>query len=99
MGLIADVHRKHHSGEKTTDGNIAVLDLMAAYDGLEPIISRYIRGKEKLDLEPVLKAAGLVQEGENAATKLKVVNKPTGRQKDLLNELGYNNWRKLSRKQ
>ena len=29
-------------------------------------------------------------------TKLVVTAKPTGRQKDLLDRLGYNNWRKLS---
>ena len=33
---------------------------------------------------------------ENASVTLRVTSKSSGRQKDLLDKLGYNNWRKLS---
>jgi predicted metalloprotease with PDZ domain len=97
--LLTDVHRRYNSRNETTDGNFAVLTAMKSYDGLEPVVARYISGKEKIDWESLLRDAGLETEGGGSSTKLKVVAKPSGRQKDLLDKLGYNNWRKLSRKQ
>jgi len=42
-----------------------------------------------------LAAAGIVNE---APSGLQVASKLTGKQKTLLDKLGYNNWRKLTQK-
>ena len=63
-----------------------------------PIVARYIKGAEKLDWQTDLESIGIETNGENFPSRLTVKSKLKARQKDLLNELGYNNWRKLSQK-
>ena len=61
------------------------------------IIEKYIKGAENIVWQTDLDAIGIESAGtENFATKLKVKAKLNGRQKDLLDKLGYNNWRKNS---
>jgi hypothetical protein len=43
-----------------------------------------------------LRAAGIQDIDTGVITTLRVIEKPSGKQKTLLDKLGYNNWRKLS---
>jgi len=94
--ILRAVYQKHQKPKKREDGNAAIINVLEAYAELRPIVERYIQGAEKIDWRADLEAAGIEQSGENFPAKLAVKSKLSGRQKDLLDKLGYNNWRKLS---
>lgn len=97
---VEDIFRKvytHHGlSMPRQDGNTAILGLLGTFSELRPVVEQYIKGSEKLAWRGDLLAAGIESTEENFITKLRVVDKPAGRQKDLLDRLGYNNWRKLT---
>lgn len=95
--LLREIYQKHHNDESRLDGNEAVLAALAKYPELRPIIDRYITGSEKIAWEEYLQTAGLESIGPITASRLSVLKKPNSRQKDLLDKLGYNTWRKLSK--
>jgi len=92
--LLREIFQKHRPPAAAVDGNLAVIDVMQSHRELVPIIDRYITGAERLDWAAYLTAAGIQSVSDGHMTKLTVGAKPTGRQKDLLDKLGYNNWRK-----
>jgi hypothetical protein len=92
--LLKEVFNKYHSQKNKTDGNEAVLTIMAGHPELKPVVEKYIKGNEAIDWTVDLAAAGILGEEKNSVTSLKVVEKPDGRQKAMLDKLGYNNWRK-----
>lgn len=83
---------------KQKDANAIILEIMAKEPELVPIIKKYIEGAEVIDMKPAMAAIGLENNGEGKRVSLGVIKKPSGRQKEILNKLGYNNWRKLSPK-
>jgi predicted metalloprotease with PDZ domain len=91
------IFEKHRFPSERQDGNAAVLSIMQADAELMPIIQEFIKGSGKIDWQTELQSAGIENELGNKRTALRVTEKPTGRQKALLDKLGYNNWRKLSR--
>lgn len=78
------------------EGNMAILNILQNYPELRPIIEKYIKGSGQIAWQTELDAFGIESKEENFMTKLAVKAKLGGRQKDLLDKLGYNNWRKLS---
>ena len=78
------------------DGNVAIIDLFNRENGLRPLVVRYIDGSEAIYWDALLDAVGLEAIKTGNVTNLAVKQKLSGRQKDLLDKLGYNNWRKLS---
>lgn len=94
--LIREVYQRGASAKTPVDGNEVVLSAMRELAELKPIADKYITGSEPIDWSSELLAAGIAADGDGAATRLSVVPKPNGRQKDLLDNLGYNSWRKLS---
>ncbi len=80
------------------DGNTAILRMFDQEPGLQPITKDYIRGNSRVDLEPLIAEAGLEKEASAAVTRLRVASSLTGKQKTLLDKLGYNSWRKLTKK-
>lgn len=99
---VADIFRQlyklHRLPNKVQDGTIAVLDILGVYPKLQPIIEKYIKGIEKIDWQADLESVGIEMSKTDAATKLSIKAKLNGRQKDLLDKLGYNNWRKTLEK-
>jgi len=91
------IFEKHRFPSERQDGNAAVLSILQADAELMPIIQEFIKGSGKIDWQTELQSAGIENELGNKRTALRVTEKPTGRQKALLDKLGYNNWRKLSR--
>ncbi|HBE83082.1 MAG TPA: hypothetical protein DDW24_09920, partial [Blastocatellia bacterium] len=63
------------------------------------VFDRFVRGNESIDLGEINKLAGIEGTGRGPQTGFKVAAKLTARQKAILDRLGYNNWRKLSREQ
>lgn len=91
------VYQKHRSPAQIQDGNSAIAGILKSYPELSSIVQSYIEGKSGIDWREYLEAAGI--ESENTAnTQLKVKTNLSGRQKDLLDDLGYNHWRKLLQK-
>lgn len=92
--LVAEIYKRHHSGTDRNDGTTAILNIMRSHPELVPVIDRMITGADKFEWSALLAAAGIEVVTANSTPALRVVAKPSGRQKDLLDKLGYNNWRK-----
>jgi predicted metalloprotease with PDZ domain len=93
--LLSELYQKHRTPSATTDANAAILTLMKSRKELVPIVERYVAGSEPLDWTALLQKAGIDATTRDQLTRLATVAKPSGRQKDLLDKLGYNSWRKL----
>ena len=91
--LVAEIYQKHHRETDRTDGTTAILNIMRSHPELVPVIDRMITGADKFVWTALLAAAGIELVTLNSTPVLRVVAKPSGRQKDLLDKLGYNNWR------
>jgi hypothetical protein len=87
--LFRDIYGVHSTGD-AMDGNEAVLGMMEKRPELKRIIEKYIRAGDAIDEVELLKAAGF----ELGPEGLKADAKPGGRQKTILDRLGYNNWRR-----
>lgn len=96
--IFRETFRRHRFSNEPADGNQAVLEILENYQPLDSIIGNYIEGAEKINWGKDLDAFGIEVEATEPFVKLKVKAKLSGGQKDLLNKLGYNNWRKISRK-
>jgi predicted metalloprotease with PDZ domain len=96
--LMREIFEKHKPPAAATNANDAVIAQMRAYPEVTPLVERYVTGAGPFDWSTLLQKAGLTSSTQDQLTRLAVVEKPTGRQKDLLDKLGYNNWRKLAAK-
>ncbi|HEX8288756.1 MAG TPA: hypothetical protein VF556_12205 [Pyrinomonadaceae bacterium] len=94
--IFRRIYNEHRLPNPRRDGNTAILNVLQTHGELRPIIEKYIKSAENIAWHTDLEAIGIESAEENFQTKLKVKAKLNNRQKDLLNELGYNNWRKLS---
>ncbi len=80
------------------DGNAAILSILEKHPELQTIIEKYIKGTEPINWQNDLESVGIQAERTNFAIKLSTRTQLKDRQKDLLNKLGYNNWRKITKK-
>jgi hypothetical protein len=87
--LLRNLFKKYHEAATQVDGNKAVLDLIAS-----PLVTRYVQGTDQIDLDSDLKAAGIDLIKNGPSYSLKVTEKPDRRQREMLDKLGYNNWRR-----
>ena len=94
--LLKRVFESHH-GTAAVNGNQAVLQKMREYKELRPIVEQNIVGTTPVEWPELLKVAGLEIQDQGGASRIKVTGKLTGRQKEVLDRLGYNNWQKLPR--
>jgi len=62
------------------------------------VFQRYVEGSEQVDWASDLVSAGIESKPTGRSTTLSVAAKPSGRQKEILDRLGYNNWRKIGTK-
>ena len=96
---LEDVFRlvlnKYHQPDKGRDGTAAILEILESYTELRTIVEKYIKGTETINWQTNLESIGIQPESNGPGTKLAVKSKLNKRQKDLLNKLGYNNWRKI----
>ncbi|MBA2736522.1 MAG: hypothetical protein H0U50_06990 [Pyrinomonadaceae bacterium] len=94
--IFQQIYRTHRQPNPQREGNSAITDILQTREELRPIIEKYIKGAENIAWQTDLEWFGIESAEENFQTKLKVKAKLNNRQKDLLDKLGYNNWRKLS---
>lgn len=95
-GILRQIYTAHPMSGVRQDGNAVVIKALQDR-GLISIIDKYITGTENIAWKTDLEAIGIEATEENFTVRLKVKEKPGGRQKAFLEKLGYNNWRKLSR--
>ena len=95
ISVLRQIYDKHKKPNKTEDGNAAILRFFESYKELSPIIKDYVRGAEKLNFERYLQQTGIEILPVGTNIKLKVKDGLSGREKDFLDKLGYNNWRKF----
>jgi hypothetical protein len=96
--IFREIYQKHRVPNKLADGNATILKNLSNYSQLGLIIRNYVEGAENINWQTDLESLGIEAREENSFLKLNVKTKLNGKQKDLLNELGYNNWRKISEK-
>ncbi|HVF46190.1 MAG TPA: hypothetical protein VNA17_01350 [Pyrinomonadaceae bacterium] len=94
--VLRTVFATHPLQSTRVDGNTAILKILRGYPELVPIIDRNITGYSDIDWAPLLSAAGLELAARERSAHLRPVAKPSGRQRDLIDKLGYNSWRRLS---
>jgi predicted metalloprotease with PDZ domain len=92
--IFYKVYQKHRFPNQIQDGSPAILGILKTFPELSLIIQNYLEGKSQIEWKNDLAMIGVELNG----TQLKVVQNPNGRQKDLLDKLGYNQWRKLGQK-
>jgi len=96
--LLRQLVAAHRPPAVPVDGNEAVLGVMRSREELRQIADDYVAGTKPIDWTLYLQKAGLEAQQRDQLTSVSVIAKPNGRQKDLLDKLGYNNWLKLSSK-
>jgi len=96
--IFENIYKTYRLPNKPQDGNAAILNVLNKYGELNFVVEKYIKGTEKINWQADLESAGIETSEENSFTRLATKAKLNGRQKDLLGELGYNNWRKTSAK-
>ena len=95
--LLKDLFTKHRKPAAPADANATVVALLTSNVGGEAVVKKYVVGAERIEWDNDLSGAGIEDGDPGAGTALRVKAKLTGRQKTVLDKLGYNNWRKLSR--
>lgn len=96
--VFGQIYRKHRFQNLPEDANKAILNILRTYPELNGVIQNYIEGRSVIKWDKELESAGIAMEKDGFRIKLRVVAKPAGKQKDLLDKLGYNQWRKLLQK-
>jgi hypothetical protein len=91
--LLAETYGRHSKPAQPADGNNAVMAILEGRPELRPIVERFVKGSEAIDIEKWLQPAGIRLAAVDNS-ELMTVEKPRGRQKTILDKLGYNNWRK-----
>lgn len=96
--VFSQIYQKHKIPNQLQDGNSAIISILRSFPEIQPIVQNYIEGKSKISWENSLALFGIEQEKSNFGVQLRVSEKLNGRQKDLLDKLGYNQWRKILQK-
>jgi predicted metalloprotease with PDZ domain len=95
--VVHGVFQKHRSPAVDVDGNTAVLEVMQEFPELASVVEKLVKGSEPIDWAAQIALAGIEAVTEGRHNNLKVREKLSGRQKTVLDKLGYNSWRKLAR--
>lgn len=95
--LLSTLYSRHPLTASRSDGTEAAVSIISERKELIPIVSAYIRGDEPIDVSKYLDGSGITATG-GRSLRLSVKEKLTGREKVILDKLGYNNWRKLAGK-
>lgn len=96
--VIRKIFDSHKHPNPASDANAAILKILEADARIAKLADDYIRGSVPIDWSTEIESAGIENEPGTSRTSLRIKSRLTGRQKALLDKLGYNNWRKLTRK-
>lgn len=81
--------------EREADGNETILRMLGEMPETTPLAERHIKGSERLDLAKIAAPAGIALDGR----RFTLAEKPSGRQRAILRDLGYNSERRRPRYQ
>ena len=104
--VYREVFRRYRSVEglpgiadtrRATDGNQAVVTILEGIPGMEHFAESYIGRVSVIDLQTELASFGLRVERLGLRTRISVSESLTRRQRDLLRELGYNDYARSPR--
>lgn len=82
---------------RVPEGSLAA-DALKTVVGDPSIMQRYVEGGDVVDWANELAAVGIESKQTGRTTTLAITAKPNGRQKEILDRLGYNNWRNIGNK-
>ena len=94
--VLSKLFAEHRKPAEPADGHATVVALLRSNPNVVPVVEKYIDGAEYLDWASQLNGAGIEDTDAGPLKILRVKEKHIGRQKALLDKLGYNNWRKLA---
>jgi predicted metalloprotease with PDZ domain len=94
--VFRQLWKKHKIPNMTEDGNSAILKIFEDFPEVRELLQNYVLAKTKLEFQNELEFFGL--EYQKSEHKLAVLENLSGKQKDYLDKLGYNQWRKLLEK-
>jgi predicted metalloprotease with PDZ domain len=97
---ISDVLRRvfdRHRASPPEMANEAILKILRLQPELRPIVDNSITNSRTIDWPDLLRSGGLEMYTRDQLVRIKVVDKPSSRQREVLDRLGYNNWRNLPR--
>ena len=98
--VYREVFRLYHSGDspsaadagRTSDGNQAVVTVLEGAPGMRDFAESFIRRAAPVELPAELAPFGLLVERLGLRTRISVSEALTSRQRDLLRNLGYNDY-------
>ncbi len=96
--LFRRLYSAHKFPASSADANTAVLAEFSKFPMTAAIVNDHIRGNSVVNWDDELLAAGIENRPGTSRTSLRIKEKLNGSQKALLDKLGYNSWRKLTRK-
>jgi hypothetical protein len=96
--LLRQIFDEHKPPAAAVNGNDAVMAATRTHPELAAVVDEYVTGSNAIDWIPALQKCGIRATTRDQLTELSVSDKLNGRQKALLDKLGYNNWRKLAPK-
>lgn len=95
--VFRGIYRKHRAPSQAQNANQAILSILRNRPELAAIVRDYVEGEKAIEWRDELKNFGIEFDAAQSTSRLRVVANPGERQKDLLDKLGYNQWRKLRR--
>jgi hypothetical protein len=88
--VYRELFRRYGHGEKSVDGNRAVIESLGGMTGMRGFVERYIAGSAEIALIPLIEEFGLRVEPGGARTHVGVADALDSSQRELLGKLGYN---------
>lgn len=90
--ILRTLYLRYRIPAARLDGTEAAVALLNEHPEIRPLASAYVQGAKTFDDPGMLSVAGLELRGNTLA----VTAKPNRRQREMLDRLGYNNWRRSS---
>lgn len=87
--VFRELYRKHNLAAARADGNAAVLETLKKYPQLAEIIHKYVEQAGAIEPKALENLSGLVNLSNSNFTKLAINSSLSGRQKKVLEKLGY----------
>lgn len=91
--VFRQIYQKHRLPNKRVEGNAAILEILRSHNALAPLVEKYIKGANKINIAKDLEATGIEVVPGGNGQKLQIKTRLESREKDLLNKLSYNSWR------
>lgn len=96
--LFRRLFSEHRISTVSAEANDTLLRIFREFPETDAVVRDVITGSGPAEWNAQIDLIGLENRTGTLRTALRVKEKPSGKQKAMLDKLGYNNWRKLTRK-